>query len=199
MLSLSLKISHRWDNGKGYANNEHFTRAINKYGWENFTHEILLNDLTAEEAYQAEIELIAKYDSANRDKGYNKSTGGENSASGHKWTSDFRQKMISINTGKTVSVTTRNKISASMLGRPKAEATKQKMSVAAKAKFAQMNAEERLKPNLKKLKPVTCVETKQSFISMSEAARRCGFTVSNLSIALKNGYKCGGYHWKFDE
>ena len=33
------KVEKRWQNGKRYSNNEHFTNAINKYGWnEGFEH-----------------------------------------------------------------------------------------------------------------------------------------------------------------
>ena len=67
----------RWGNGKKYTENEHFTNAINKYGWDNFKHEILFDNLTKEEAELMEQFYIALYDSTNREKGYNKSTGGK--------------------------------------------------------------------------------------------------------------------------
>ena len=67
----------RWGyNGNGYCDNEHFSRAISKYSWENIKHEILFTNLTKEEAEQKEIELIAFYDSMNPDKGYNMTPGG---------------------------------------------------------------------------------------------------------------------------
>lgn len=44
----SQKPQHRWKNGQGYRNNEYFFRAIEKYGWHNFTHEILYTDLSKE-------------------------------------------------------------------------------------------------------------------------------------------------------
>ena len=73
----SQKAHDRWKNGLGYSHNEYFTRAINKYGWDNFKHEILFIDLTKEEAEQKEIELIELYKSNQRRYGYNISNGGE--------------------------------------------------------------------------------------------------------------------------
>lgn len=66
----------RWGSGCNYDYNDHFINAIRKYGWQNFTHEILCEGLSREEARAKEIELIALYDSTNRDKGYNVSPGG---------------------------------------------------------------------------------------------------------------------------
>lgn len=36
----SKSVKDRWQNGKGYWFNKHFTAAINKYGWDSFKHEI---------------------------------------------------------------------------------------------------------------------------------------------------------------
>lgn len=71
------KPEYRWNNGNGYKDNEHFYRAIRRYDWKNIKHEILETGLTKEQACNREIELIAKYDSTNPDKGYNNTMGGE--------------------------------------------------------------------------------------------------------------------------
>ena len=47
----------RWANGAGYKKNFYFYRAIKKYGWNAFEHEILYQDLTLEEAKAIEIFL----------------------------------------------------------------------------------------------------------------------------------------------
>ena len=39
----------RWRNGNAYKGSKHFYRAIQKYGFENFEHEILFTELTKEE------------------------------------------------------------------------------------------------------------------------------------------------------
>lgn len=71
------KPNRRWHNGLGYKNNKYFFSSIQKYGWKNFKHEILYKNLSFEEANIKEIELIEKYDSTNRNKGYNIHTGGD--------------------------------------------------------------------------------------------------------------------------
>ena len=76
-------INERWRNGKGYKNHKnskkdtYFYNAINKYGWDNFTHEVLFDNLSKEEACLLEQCYIALYDTTNRNKGYNRTTGGE--------------------------------------------------------------------------------------------------------------------------
>ncbi len=74
----------RWQNGRGYKANKHFYNAIKKYGWDNIKHEILYQNLKAEEAYKIEKELIKKYQSNNLKNGYNKSIGGEKTSLGCK-------------------------------------------------------------------------------------------------------------------
>lgn len=68
---------NRWQGGLGYRRNEYFFRAILKYGWDNFTHEILHSGLSKEEACAAEVALIAAYHSNEKAHGYNITGGGE--------------------------------------------------------------------------------------------------------------------------
>lgn len=80
-IGITNDISRRWRNqGIEYkphsSNTSRFWNAIQKYGWNNFKHEILINNLTSQEACKKEIEYIAKYDSTNRLKGYNIASGG---------------------------------------------------------------------------------------------------------------------------
>ena len=72
----------RWANGKGYKYNQYFDRAIKKYGWDSFKHEILFTDLSKEDAANKEKELIGFYNSNNSLYGYNLSSGGEGGAEG---------------------------------------------------------------------------------------------------------------------
>ena len=89
----------RWIRGKGYRKNKHFFSAIEKYGWDNFTHEILLYDLTKEEAETEEKRLIAELKSNDPKYGYNQSTGGESGAAGVKRNAETRAKMSKAKKG----------------------------------------------------------------------------------------------------
>lgn len=79
----------RWDGGWGYCNNPYFMSAIKKYGWDNFTHEILGEYETKETLDMAEIEAISLYEATNREKGYNMKSGGSNG----KLTEETRKKI----------------------------------------------------------------------------------------------------------
>ena len=73
----SQKPERRWRKGVGYIGNVHFTNAINKYGWDNFQHEIIASNINEDEAKNFEQILIAKLQSNNPKYGYNRSSGGE--------------------------------------------------------------------------------------------------------------------------
>ena len=68
----------RWgSNGCNYKSSPYFYNAIQKYGWDNFEHNILYTNLTKEEACKKEQELIKNFNSMDRNFGYNSTSGGE--------------------------------------------------------------------------------------------------------------------------
>lgn len=67
----------RWQGGRGYRRNEYFFRAILKYGWDNFTHEILAAGLDKATACKIEVELIRAGRYNDKRHGYNITNGGE--------------------------------------------------------------------------------------------------------------------------
>lgn len=66
----------RWQNGLGYRTQDYFYRAILKYGWDNFKHEIVYQTESYAEANGKEVELISKYKSTDKNYGYNIENGG---------------------------------------------------------------------------------------------------------------------------
>lgn len=68
-------------------------RAIEKYGWQNFTKEILLQTTNQEDAFQKEIDTISELDLQNPAKGYNLDKGGRPHGSGDHLTPDGRKRI----------------------------------------------------------------------------------------------------------
>lgn len=66
-------------NGQYYHNSSYFYHAIQKYGWDNFEHILLIDNLDLEMANIIEEELIKKYKSNDHHFGYNLKSGGHNS------------------------------------------------------------------------------------------------------------------------
>jgi group I intron endonuclease len=70
----------RWKNGWGYydkTGRAYFWKAIQKYGWDNFKHEIIEENLSFEQAKERERYYISYYNSANSLYGYNLTLGGD--------------------------------------------------------------------------------------------------------------------------
>lgn len=162
--------TRRWQNGFGYRLNAYFFKAITKYGWDNFRHEILFMGLTRAEACAKEIELIAKYDSVNPAKGYNLSSGGEHSTP----TEETRRKIGAANKGRKpytygrrLTAEHRRKISEHYAGGPTPCA-------------------------------VVCVELGLVFPSIKEAAQVLGLQDTSSLYRCLNGQRqtSGGYHWR---
>ena len=79
-VGITKDIETRWyGDGVNYKGCPVFYKAIEKYGWDNFEHLILKDDLTRNEAELAEIELISKLKANNPGFGYNIEAGGAGS------------------------------------------------------------------------------------------------------------------------
>ena len=103
-------VEKRWRHGNGYYKNKYFARAIKKYGWENFTHEIVAEGLSKVEAEEIEQSLIMRYQSSVKLYGYNIKSGGDSNG---RHAEESKQLMSENRKGKGT--------------QPRSEATKQKM------------------------------------------------------------------------
>lgn len=193
------KPNIRWRNGKGYKQNKHFFGAILKYGWNNIKHEILYTNLSKEEACKIEIELIAKYNSNQREFGYNNSTGGEKGALGsnHKISPETRKKISEAVKGdkngfygKTHTQEVKELIRLSKLGK----------NAWNKGISWDNEIKNKIMLSHKERKKVMCVETKIIYNSIKEASRETNIDKKNISYCckkIKNYKTAGGYHWQF--
>lgn len=154
-------VKRRWgSNGISYKNNKHFWSAIQKYGWENFQHIVLADNLSKEWACQLEVDCIWKYNTTNPDYGYNNAIGGEINSGFHynldeqtrqkisnaikEWHSqpEIKKQFEHINLGNKASEETRKKLSeahkgltSGMKGKKHTLESKQKMSNSQKGKI----------------------------------------------------------------
>lgn len=187
----------RWQNGRGYKSNKYFWRAIQKYGWDNFKHEILYVDLTKEEAEQKEIELIAYYDSTKKENGYNIDNGGNCIGS---FSDEHRRNISKSLTGK-VNLNLRGE-KHPMYGKHHSEEIKKKISESRKGKGGFVLSEEH-KKHLSKIhsKPVLQYDSDGTFIKEWESAvvasKETGILRSDITSCCNNKIKtCGGFIWK---
>ena len=180
---------YRWKkDGKGYVECPLFWNAINKYGWDNFEHTIIENGLDADRANEMEIALIREYDSANPAHGYNLSKGGfgvNTETMTEKWQdAEFKAFM-----------------SKRMQEAWKDEDKRRERSQNAKKRWSNPDFKAKVKEAVKNAcaSSVVCVETGRVFDSISDVEHELGLSHSNICRAIRTGYKCGGYHWKYVE
>lgn len=117
----------RWKNGLGYRTQTYFYRAILKYGWENFEHEIIFSGLSENVAKYKEQTLIQLYRSNEKDFGYNITSGGDG-CHGVIPSEETRKKLSVANKGKIRTIETREKLSKAFKGRVLSEETRRKLS-----------------------------------------------------------------------
>lgn len=179
----------RWLHGKGYkpkseSQSAYFYNAILKYGWGSFSHEILLTGLTKQEAEKAEIELIKKFKSNEREYGYNIDSGGRSAG--------------------RLSEETKRKISDSWKHNKKIRC--QRISETKKGvKFSdehRRHLSEAKKGNpAKNRKPVNQYDLNMNFIkrwdSLEDAQKELNVCKANICRAIRLDKTAGGYKWSY--
>ena len=212
-------------NGSNYCESRYFWNAIQKYGWKNFIGEIIEENLTREEANEREIFYIKKYDSTNRDVGYNLEYGGNNSLM-----PDESKKIISEKAkeryidktknpmyGKKHSQETLDKMRSKkigknnpMYGRHLSEESKRKQKETFERNGSTRthvwtDEERKQRSEISKRyceqnvnKKVRCLEDDLVFGSITEAAKYYGVSVSTLSGTLHGKqHTSKGKHFEF--
>lgn len=90
-------VERRWrPDGSGYKQNKYFWNSIQKYGWNNFKHEIIADNLTKKDAEKLEQELIQKLN-CKSPFGYNHDNGGCHNG---KMSNEIKHKLSIAKTGK---------------------------------------------------------------------------------------------------
>ena len=209
------KPKKRWKNGYAYRPHKYFYRAIEKYGWDNFTHEIVAEGLTKEQACQMEMDLIARYKSNNPEYGYNCSIGGESGYNGvhHPRSEEFRKHMSEIRMGKPsprkgirASEETRRKMSESKKGTRHSEETKRKIGEKSKGRIPSEETRRKMsesnKGKRRNMLKVYQYDKDGTFIkewdAIVDAARELNLKGTNISRVCRGKLKStGGFVWKY--
>ena len=211
----------RWKCGKGYIGNKYFYNAIKKYGWDNFEHIILLENLTLEEANVIEENLIKEYKSNNKEYGYNLRSGGKNSAM-HPDTKKLisQSKMGHIVTDETKAKISKNHADMSgknnpMYGKQHSKETREKIRQRNKSEDKKgikrpLETIEKMKanhadfsndknPRARAVVKLTMDEQYiETFLTAKEAAKSIGQKGSNITICCQNNHRsAGGYKWRY--
>lgn len=200
----SKKPEERWLKGRGYKNNAYFYRAIQKYGWDSFKHEILFDGLTLEQANIIEQMQINYYDSTNVKKGYNISIGG-GAMTGRKHSVEAKAKMSEKAKGRKVwcegkklSEEHRRHLSESHKGMKQSEETIRKRALAMRGHKVNKKAIEKPVYKLSLLGEIL-----GEYQSLTEAAASIGKTqifATHISECCKGKReRSGGYKWKYKE
>ena len=210
--------------GRGYAKNPLFSKAIQKYGWQNIRHEILYRGLTKAQAERKEIELIAEHKSNQREHGYNVSSGGESGTAGVKMDLLTRIKMSEAHKGKNLSDEHKNNLSLSRKGCSFTVEHRQKLSEAKKgkyrgadnpwygkhptedtrAKMRESHLGKQTGANNPKSRSVCQLDKRGNVIGIydciADAYRKTGISQSHIGGVCRQERKtAGGYMWRYSE
>lgn len=169
-----------------------FHRAIRKYGIDNFKYKVIVSNVPEYLVRPFEKYWINYYSSYT--KGYNSTIGGDGTF-GYKHTDSTKERIGAVHKGNTYWLhkkhtdATIKKLSISKLGntncigRIYSEDTIKKMS------------EAHIGGKSYKALPVINLDTGEIFSSGTEASRAIGLHKDTVMMAIRKGYKAGGYKW----
>lgn len=218
----SMKITKRWGAGSGYKSQVLFYRAIKKYGWKSFKHQVMFSGLTEEKAKDLEKKLIGHYKKLKIS--YNVTDGGEGIL-GFQFSEVSKIKMRESHIGKKLSEEQKRKIRESNKGRKASKAfldyiatrtvhpmlgkhhTKKAKAII--SEVSKRNWLERDKESIRLLGKLSGKEIVQLsldgeilnyFPSAAEAARKLKINRGNItSCCLLERKTAGGYKWKYND
>ena len=217
-VGISKDPMRRWSNGNGYRENYLFYRAIQKYGWDRISHDILASELTIEEAKQMERDLISDWNLTNPEYGYNLREGGDGtfSEASIKKMSESRKGNTNC-VGRILPEDVHNKISESlhiyyqahdnpMKSRKHSEESLQKMrgrvmsaESIQKMKDNHYDCSGAKNPSARRVRQKTKEgETVKDYDYATVAANELSLDLSSIIKCCRRKHKsCGGYIWEY--
>lgn len=175
----STSVYRRWGhNGRCYKGSPKFWNAIQKYGWNNFEHNVLADNLTEEEACNLEILLIKKMNTIIN--GYNQEPGGI----GGSRSVETRQKIREARMRQIMTRETIDKIASAHRGMKRSEITRNRIKESRKDMYH----------------AVKCIETEEVFDSITKAAETKHVSISSITKSCQRfedntKTRNRGFHW----
>ena len=198
------QLKYRWrSDGSGYYKSPHFYRAILKYGWENFVHTILAENLTKQEAIDMETEYIKKHNTQDKRYGYNMTAGGEGTSE-YTIPKESVERRAAMMRGIPKSAEQRRKISESNMGKHPSEEKLEKLRISHLGHASTKNQMEALRIGWEYgKKPVYSIDengNRTDYCSTSEAARVLNFKhlSKNFKRIVDNHHKACGCYWYYE-
>lgn len=190
-------LAARWGrNGSGYAHSPHFMAAIQKYGWENITHEVIAEGLSQAEAEQLEIDLIAEYKATDVAHGYNVDRGG---STGPKHSEATKARISAANSRRVWKPESREKLREYRQKHPTTPETGKKIGDANRGRKHRAGSIEKIRSAQPK-RAVRNLTTGARYHSVRDAARDCGLDPSQIVKVCKGKRKThGGHVWAYEE
>lgn len=209
------RLNRRWRNGEGYKRNTYFWRAIQKYGWDNFKHEIIFQCESLDEANRMEEWLISVHKSNDPKYGYNISGGADGRGKVAESTKELLRKAHkgrfagedNPNYGRKHTEEERKRMSEAnkkyfeihghgpSYGRKVSDELRAKLSEVRKNSVAVQ--EHMKKMNMAKAKTVLCVETNTFYPSTHEVERQTGYRQANIAKACRENGRAYGLNWRY--
>lgn len=205
--------------GQKYRKNILFYRAIQKYGWDCFRHEVLFSGLSKAEATQKERHLIAESKSNDPLFGYNISSGGESGYAGcHASAASrtIRSKRVSgsnnpmygcvgalhPNYGKKQTQDHIEKVRIANIGKTVSYETRQKISQYRTSIGAWSGDANpmygKTGDKAPQARAVMCVETGEIYSCIKYAATAKQVLATSITACCKGRVKtAGGFHWQY--
>lgn len=213
-IGITKRVPYnRWGvNGNNYKNSARVYSAIQKYGWSNIEHKIVLEDLTKEEAESLEKEYIAEYRSMEKEFGYNTYSGGNLGKTGYRHSQEVRDKIKKAlettypHRGRKFSEEHRRKLSEShkgkippnkgVFGRKQSKETVDKRIKTTRERHGSFS-----KFHPSPIRYVLQIDPQENeivcvFDNIISAEKQCG--IKNVwKVCNKKAKTAGGYVWKF--
>ena len=216
-------LTKRWGlNGKEYLRKNKdgtykqpiFARAIEKYGWNNFYHDVFASNVNKEQACKLEIMLIQILRTYDSRYGYNIQLGGQLGNAGVVFSEESRQKMRDAKKDKTLTDEHKRHISESCkghkpgvfteesrealrqanLGKTLPKETREKISKGLIGIVRSEETKQKIKDNHANKHPVFCPQLNEYFDTMSDASIKYNIPRSNIDQCIKGKRKSAGKH-----